>query len=111
MNEYTLFIMDPDGAITSYDYDKKPTFQDMYALVGCDMLQPSTAYLPKYSNRKDGYIEFYMDEEFLLKNPVPNVNVNITSAWYAWQDKTGHMSVPGSKIHGKVAFFRKNKKD
>ena len=110
MNEYTLFIMDPDGAITSYDYDKKPTFQDMYALVGCDMLQPSTAYLPKYSNRKDGYIEFYMDEEFLLKNPVPNVNVNITSAWYAWQDKTGHMSVPGSKIHGKVAFFRKNKK-
>ena len=110
MNEYTLFIMDPDGAITSYDYDKKPTFQDMYALVGCDMLQPSTAYLPKYSNRKDGYIEFYMDEEFLLKNPVPNVNVNITSAWYAWQDKTGHMSIPGSKIHGKVAFFRKNKK-
>ena len=82
----------------------------MYALVGCDMLQPSTAYLPKYSNRKDGYIEFYMDEEFLLKNPVPNVNVNITSAWYAWQDKTGHMSIPGSKIHGKVAFFRKNKK-
>ncbi len=111
MNEYTLFIMDPDGAIASYDYDKKPTFQDMYALVGCDMLQPSTAYLPKYSNRKDGYIEFYMDEEFLLKNPVPNVNVNITSAWYAWQDKTGHMSIPGSKIHGKVAFFRKNKKD
>ena len=110
MNEYTLFIMDPDGAVASYDYDKKPTFQDMYALVGCDILQLSTAYLPKYSNRKDGYIEFYMDEEFLLKDPVPNVNVNITSAWYAWQDKTGHMSVPGSKIHGKVAFFRKNKK-
>ena len=111
MNEYTLFIMDPDGAVASYDYDKKPTFQDMYALVGCDMLQPSTAYLPKYSNRKDGYIEFYCDEEGLLKNPIPQVNVNITSAWYAWQDKTGHMSVPGSKINGKVAFFRKNKKD
>ena len=63
-NTFKLHILKPDGAVSSYDYNDKPTFQDMYQLVGCDMLQPSTAYLPKYSNRKDGYVEFYMDEEF-----------------------------------------------
>ena len=104
---YKLHIFTPEGAIESYPYDHKPTFQEMYGHIGCDMIQPSTAYLPKYSNRKDGYTEFYMDEEFLLKNPVPNVNETITSAWYDWQRKTGHQALPGSKIHGKVAVIQK----
>ena len=106
-NTFKLHILKPDGAVSSYDYNDKPTFQDMYQLVGCDMLQPSTAYLPKYSNRKDGYVEFYMDEEFLLKNPQPQVNTAVTSAWYNWQEKTGHQSLPGTKIHGNVAVIQK----
>ena len=106
-NTFRLHILKPDGAVSSYDYNKKPTFKDMYQLIGCDMLQPSSAYLPKYSNRKDGYVEFYMDEEFLLKNPVPQVNSRVTSAWYKWQEKTGHIAHPGSVIHGNVAVIQK----
>ena len=104
---YKLHIFTPEGGVESYPYKSKPTFQDMYKHIGCDIIQPSTAYLPKYSNRKDGYVEFYMDEEFLLKHPVPNVNIEITTAWYAWQKKTGHQALPGSKIHGKVAVIQK----
>ena len=45
----------------------------MYPLIGCDMIQMSTAKMPEYSNRKDGYTDIYFDEEFLLKGePVVN---------------------------------------
>ena len=118
MNQYKLHIFIPEEGevyydVESYSYESKPTFEDMYAKIGCDMIQPSTAYLPKYSNRKDGYVEFWMDEESLMKHPVPNVNKEITSAWYDWQRKTGHQALPGSKIHGKVAVIQKlkNKKE
>ncbi len=117
MIKFKLHILKPDGEVSSHDYDKKPTFQDIYPLVGCTMLQPSTAYLPKYSNRKDGYAEFYMDEEggpMIIgeydkkKNPKGAiVNKNVTSAWYNWQEKTGHQSLPGTKIHGNVAVIHK----
>ena len=114
---FKLHILKTDGAVSSYDYNKKPTFKDMYQLVGCNMLQPSSAYLPKYSNRKDGYVEFYMDEEggpMIIgeydkkKNPKGAiVNKKVTSAWYDWQQKTGHIAHPGSVIHGNVAIVQK----
>jgi len=80
-NTFRLHILKPDGAVSSYDYNDKPTFKDMYQLVGCDMLQPSTAYLPKYSNRKDGYVEFYMDEEGLQSHKCFYSRGDITMPW------------------------------
>ena len=107
MSSYKLHTFRVDGSIKSEPYKQKPSFEEMYKEISCSMIEMSTACLPKYSNRKDGYTEFYMDEEFLLKNPVPNVNETITSAWYDWQRKTGHQALPGSKIHGKVAVIQK----
>ena len=101
---YKLIILKAPEVSQSKD---KPTFETMYKLIGCDMIQPSTAYLPQYSNRKDGYVEFYMDEEFLMKNPVPKVNQYINDAWYDWQKKTGHTAISGSKIHGNIAIIQK----
>ena len=104
---YKLHIFTPEGGVESYPYESKPTFEDMYKKIGCDMIQPSTAYLPKYSNRKDGYTDIYFDEEFLLKSPPVDINKVITDAWYKWQKKTGHQSLPGTHIHGNVCVIQK----
>ena len=104
---YKLHIFTPEGGVESYPYESKPTFQDMYKHIGCDMIQPSTAYLPKYSNRKDGYTDIYFDEEFLLKSPPVDINKVITDAWYKWQKRTGHQSLPGTHIHGNVCVIQK----
>ena len=106
---YNLYIIDPDGSINTIEWTKKdkPTFEDMYPLIGCDTIQISTVYLPEFSNRKDGYVQIHIDEEGLFKDPVPQVNRRITSAWYKWQEKTGHMCIPGDQIRGKVAIIQK----
>ena len=51
---YNLYIIDPDGSINTIQWTKKdkPTFEDMYPLIGCDTIQISTVYLPEFSNRK-----------------------------------------------------------
>ena len=46
----------------------------MYKKIGTDMIEMSTAYMPELSNRKDGYVDFFMDEESKLKD-MPTVNI------------------------------------
>ena len=58
---YKLYLFKTDGHTAKYDYKSKPTFKDMYPLIGCDMIQMSTAKMPEYSNRKDGYTDIYFD--------------------------------------------------
>ena len=82
----------------------------MYKEIGCDMIQPSTAYLPEYSNRKDGYTDLWMDEESKLKNSFI-MNKNITDAWYKWAKKTGHQIIPGDFIAGHVCVIQKVQDD
>jgi len=96
--------------IETHDYTKKPTFQDMYKEIGCSMIEMSTAYYPEYSNRKDGYVDIYMDEEFLMKEE-SKPNIGATIAWKAWQDKTGHMALPGSVLHGTICVIQEVKND
>ena len=103
---YKLHIFTPEGGVESYPYESKPTFQDMYKEIDCSTIEISTAYLPKYSNRKDGYTDIYFDEEFLLKG-LPTINKFITDAWFKWQKKTGHMSLPNSMICGNVCVIQK----
>ncbi len=111
MSSYKLHTFRTDGSVKSDPYKMKPTFQDMYKEIDCTTIQPSTAYLPKYSNRKDGYTDIYFDEEFLLKSPPVDINKVITDAWYKWQKKTGHQSLPGTHIHGNVCVIQKVQDD
>ena len=105
---YKLYLFKTDGHKAEYEYKSKPTFDDMYSKIGCSMIEMSTAKMPEYSNRKDGYTDIYFDEEFLLKG-LPVVNTIVTDAWYKWQRKTGHMSLPGTTICGNVAIIQKIK--
>ena len=91
--------------VETHDYKQKPTFEDMYKQIGCDMIEMSKAYYPHYSNRKDGYVDIYFDEEFLMKESA-QPNIGATVAWKKWQDKTGHMTLPGSVLHGTVCVIQ-----
>ena len=71
------------------------------------MIEMSKAYYPHYSNRKDGYVDIYFDEEFLMKE-TSEPNIGATVAWKKWQDKTGHMALPGSVLHGTVCVIQKD---
>ena len=105
---YKLIIIETNNKRVETEWKTKPTFEDIYKKIDCDMIEMSTAYLPEYSNRKDGYTDIYFDEEFLLKG-LPVANRIITDAWYKWQKKTGHMSLPGTEICGNVAVIQKIK--
>ena len=104
---YKLHVIKEDNTTESVDYSKKPTFDDMYKHIGCSMIEMSKAYYPEYSNRKDGYVDIYFDEEFLMQED-SQPNIGATVAWKAWQDKTGHMALPGSVLHGTVCVIQKD---
>ena len=104
---YLLHIIKPDGTVKMLNGKTKPTFEQMYKHIGCDMIEMSKAYYPHYSNRKDGYVNIYFDEEFLMKES-SQPNIGATVAWKKWQDKTGHMALPGSVLHGTVCVIQKD---
>ena len=111
MSSYKLHLFHVDGYVKTSKWKTKPTFKDMYKEIDCTMIEMSTACLPKYSNRKDGYTDIYFDEEFLLKSPPVDINKVITDAWYKWQKKTGHQSLPGTHIRGNVCVIQKVQDD
>ena len=103
---YKLYLFKSDGHTAKYDYETKPTFKDMYPLIGCDMIEISTAKMPEYSNRKDGYTDIYFDEEFLLKSE-PIVNQFVTKSWRSWLASTGRDALPPKVICGNVVVIKK----
>ncbi len=62
--------------------------------------------MPELSNRKDGYVDFFMDEESKLKD-MPTVNIKITEAWRKWLSNTGRRALEGDCIVGKVCVYQK----
>ena len=105
-DEMAAEVIAANSIVETHDYKQKPTFQDMYKHIGCSMIEMSKAYYPEYSNRKDGYVDIYFDEEFLMQED-SQPNIGATIAWKAWQDKTGHMALPGSVLHGTVCVIQK----
>ena len=108
MARYALHISTPLEGRKTVTYKYKPSFQDMYKHLDCDMIEMSTAHLPEWSNRKDGYTDIYFDEEGKMKSMVIP-NKKITSAWYSWQKNTGRQCIPGDFIAGKVAVIQEIK--
>jgi len=106
-NDITTEVINSNSLIETINFSQKPTFNDMYKHIGCDMIEMSKAYYPHYSNRKDGYVDIYFDEEFLMKESA-KPNIGATVAWKKWQDKTGHMALPGSVLHGTVCVIQKD---
>ena len=102
-------VINANSSVETVSFPQKPTFEDMYQVIGCDMIEMSKAYYPHYSNRKDGYVDIYFDEEFLMKETKPNIGATV--AWKKWQDKTGHMALPGSVLHGTVCVIQKEQNE
>ena len=89
----------------TFKYTTKPTFQDMYKHIGCDMIEILHGYDKDISKRT---FDIYCDEESKLKNPFVK-NDKATTAWYTWQKRTKRMCIPGDFIAGNVAIIEKVK--
>ena len=95
----------PTTSDETFEFTKKPTFQDMYPLIGCDTIEILHGYDKTISNRT---FDIYYDEESKLKNPFVK-NDRATKAWYAWQEKTGRTCIEGDFVAGNVAIIEKVK--
>ena len=108
MARYALHISSPFQGRYTKIYKYKPSFQDMYKHLDCDMIEMSKAYIPEWSNRKDGYTDIYFDEEGKFKSMVIP-NKHITNAWYSWMENTGRQPIRNDFIAGKVAVIQELK--
>ena len=106
---YKLHLIKADSTKEVHDYKVKPTFEDMYPLIECDLIQMSTAKIPEMSNRKDGYTDIYFDEEFLGKSRQPDINRYITLRWLEWLENTGRTALPPRVICGNVCVIQEVK--
>ena len=104
--QWKLVTFHEDGKQFTTWHQEKPDFELMYKKIGCDTIEISSAYMPELSNRKDGYVELYLDEESKLKM-MPTVNAKITAAWLEWVSKTGRQTLPGDFIAGKACIIQK----
>ena len=104
--QWKLVTFHEDGAQFTTWHHEKPDFELMYKKIGCNTIEMSTAYIPELSNRKDGYVDIFMDEESKLKM-MPTVNIKITEAWRKWLSKTERQCLPEDFITGKVCIYQK----
>ena len=95
----------PVNGTETHEYTKKPTFEDMYKHIGCDMIEILQGYDKNISKRT---FDIYCDEESKLKSPFVK-NDRATTAWYTWQKRTGRMCIPGDFVAGNVAVIEKIK--
>ena len=89
----------------TFEFTKKPTFDDMYPLINCDTIEILQGYDKTISNRT---FDIYCDEESKLKNPFVK-NKRATKAWYTWQERTGRTCIEGDFVAGTVAIIEKVK--
>ena len=84
-------------------FKNKPTFADLYPLIGCDMIEILQGYDSEISNRT---FDMFCDEESKMKNTT-YPNKRATKAWYEWQKRTKRQCLPGDHIVGNVAIIKK----
>jgi len=100
---YNVIIWKDNDNEDIHVFPKKPTFADLYPLLGCDTIEILQGYDPDISNRT---FDMFCDEESKLKNTT-YPNKRATKAWYAWQERTKRQCLPGDKIVGHVAIIKK----
>jgi len=84
-------------------FKNKPTFDDLYKLIGCELIEITKGYTEEL-----GTFEMHIDEEGKFNN-LNYPNKRATKAWYAWTEKTNRVPLPGDKIVGTVAIIKKQK--
>ena len=99
-SQWNVIIWRVNGDEDFATFVQKPDFVNIYPLIGCDMIEFHKGHDEDY-----GTFEMHCDEEAKLSSKP--VNQRATKAWYTWQMKTGHMSLPGDTINGDVAILKK----
>tara|TARA_E500000075_G_C6757719_1_gene206082 strand:+ start:232 stop:585 length:354 start_codon:yes stop_codon:yes gene_type:complete len=99
---WNVIIWKANGDENIRVFVQRPDFANIYPLINCDMIEFHKGY-----HEDHGTFEMHCDEEAKLTSKA--VNKRATKAWYAWQMRTGHMSLPGDTINGDVAILKKVK--
>ena len=100
---YELIIWKTNNEAHLLPFDKKPQWDAIKKLLGVQMLEIQKGYNPDVSK---GSFEMLCDEESKLRYGFKQ-NKRATVAWYEWQHRTGHRSIPGDFIAGDVAIIRR----
>lgn len=102
MTQYNVIVWKTNGDENFHAFQNKPTFQDLYPLIGCSTIEIQRGYDRDISQRS---FDMYCDEESkLVQKPA---NERATWAWYKWQKRTGNNCIPGDYISGDVAIIKK----
>ncbi len=100
---YELIIWKTSNEAHTLPFEKKPDWNKIKQLLGVQMLEIHKGYNTDVSNRS---FEMLCDEEAKLRYGFKQ-NKRATVAWYEWQQRTGHMCIPGDFIAGDVAIVRR----
>ena len=107
--KYKVYVWedDADNTETVFEAPAKPTFDQMYKLIGCSTIERQSGYDKDVSNRT---FDMWCDEESKCKGPeFIKKNLRATNAWFRWMHRTGHVNIPGDFIAGKVVVYQKIK--
>lgn len=100
---YNVIIWKDNDNEDIHVFKNKPTFKELYPLLGCDMIEILQGYDTEISNRT---FDMYCDEESKMKSTT-YPNKRATKAWYNWQERTKRQCLPGDHIAGSVAIIKK----
>ena len=100
---YNVIVWKDNDNEDIHVFKNKPTFKELYPLIGCDMIEILQGYDPEISNRT---FDMYCDGESKLKNTT-YPNKRATKAWYEWQKRTKRQCLPGDHVVGHVAIIKK----
>ena len=97
---WNVIIWKANGDEVFRVFVQKPDFTNIYPLISSDYIELHKGYHKDY-----GTFEMHCDEEAKIRSKA--VNEKATKAWYAWQKRTGHRSLPGDTINGDIAILKK----
>jgi len=97
---YNVILWKDNGNEDIHVFEKKPTFKELYPLIGCSTIQIVAGYTDEHKT-----FEMYIDEEGKY-NPLAYPNKRATNAWYEWQKRTKRMCLPGDHIAGNAAIIK-----
>ena len=100
---YNVIVWKDNDNEDIHVFKNKPTFEELYPLLDCSMIEILKGYNREVQNRS---FDMYCDEESKWKNTT-YPNKRATDAWYEWQKRTGHKCLEGDRIYGSVAIVKK----
>ena len=104
-NMYKVIRWQTDGTEEVWEAPQKPTFQEMYKLINCTMIERQSGYDKDVSNRT---FDMWCDEESKMKgDEFIKKNERATNAWINWLMRTGHKRMHDDFIAGNVVVYKK----